>query len=500
MTIRIKLFLIILFSVLTGIGVLLTTLHSVDAVNKAITEDQLATEITSDVSDFLSLSEQYIIQPGERVILQWKSKYTTLRNRIENFSANSTNEEEILSNLKSTIRKFETLFDKLVLTTKTETTITDQQIKNAIIGRTLVEASTISTLSNKLIKLKRKTVYIQQYQTNNLLLIFILLLVTASIAISFLILRSIVKPISLLKTEIDSIKNGDFENPIIIHHKDEIGDLANSFNEMRKNLNETTISKNNLEAYIDERTRELNQAKEHAEQADKAKSEFLSSMSHELRTPLNSILGFGQLLVTDEQNPLLENHIKSVSEILNAGHLLLDLINDVLDLSKIETGVSISDVKKINIYDLIQDYESLIDRTLAKSKNIKFKNTLTNTNEIVYTDEKHLKQILKNLLSNAIKYNRKNGSVSISLEKATQPDYLRIEISDTGVGIHKDDLSRLFEPFERLRQKNGPIEGAGIGLHVAKRLITLMNGHIGVNSINQEGSIFWIELPTSNVP
>lgn len=234
-------------------------------------------------------------------------------------------------------------------------------------------------------------------------------------------------------------------------------------------------------------------AKKEAEKASKAKSEFLSSMSHELRTPLNAILGFSQILELDPESPLTESQHESVSEILNAGNHLLELINEVLDLSKIESGKLSILIESVAIKPLMEETFSII-KPFADQHDI---NIITypieTSNEFVSADNTRLKQILINLLSNAIKYNKKNGDVIFYHDRVD--DKYRFHVVDTGIGLSPSDLDLIFKPFHRLNKINNAIEGTGIGLTVAKQLVKLMNGNIYVESEKGIGSHFLVEFP-----
>jgi PAS domain S-box-containing protein len=242
---------------------------------------------------------------------------------------------------------------------------------------------------------------------------------------------------------------------------------------------------------------ELRKAKEEAEKANKAKSEFISRMSHELRTPLNSILGFAQLLEMGELN---NGQRKGVRHILNSGKHLLKLINEVLDISRIEAGKLSFDIKEVNVKAAILEAIDLV-MPLSLNNSIEFINKSGEIgNVFVEADKKRLIQVLVNLLSNAIKYNKKDGQVTIRAfklksELPNTSKHLKIEISDTGVGIDSEKISRLFIPFERIDHNDSAIEGTGLGLSIAKELITAMGGTIGVESVLDEGSTFWIEIP-----
>jgi PAS domain S-box-containing protein len=234
---------------------------------------------------------------------------------------------------------------------------------------------------------------------------------------------------------------------------------------------------------------ELVAAREAAEAANRAKSEFLSSMSHELRTPLNAIIGFAQILETDEK--LSADQQDNVHEILKAGRHLLELINEVLDLAKIEAGRIDLSMEGVELPDLAQECVQLV-APLAARRGIAV-DIAVDAGQMVFADRHRLRQVLLNLLSNAIKYNHEGGRVTLAA-RASSGDRVRIEVRDTGPGIPAEKLPLLFKPFSRLGKEASNIEGTGIGLTIVRRLVELMGGTVGVESAPGEGSTFWVEL------
>jgi PAS domain S-box-containing protein len=240
----------------------------------------------------------------------------------------------------------------------------------------------------------------------------------------------------------------------------------------------------------------LREAKEEADRANHAKSDFLSRMSHELRTPLNSILGFGQLL--DRQSPT-ETQRPRIRYILSAGRHLLNLINEVLDISRIEAGTLQLSVEPVCLEEAIGEALDLM-RPIAAERTIGLASGCSlDTATYVLADRQRLKQVLLNLLSNAMKYTAVKGCVTVSFAEFGN-DRTRISVRDTGAGIPAEKLARLFTPFDRLGAEQSPVEGTGLGLALCQRLVHAMNGLIGVNSTMGTGSVFWLDLPHAQSP
>jgi PAS domain S-box-containing protein len=236
---------------------------------------------------------------------------------------------------------------------------------------------------------------------------------------------------------------------------------------------------------------ELNLAMAVAEKASLAKSDFLSSMSHELRTPLSAILGFAQLLESGTPTPTIAQR-RSIDQILKAGWYLLELINEILDLALIESGKLSLSLEPISLVEVMNECRAMIEPQ-AQKRGISV--TFSNFSAPCYVkaDRTRVKQVFINLLSNAIKYNTANGKVEVEYITSV-PGRIRICVRDTGEGLSPDQLTQLFQPFNRLGQEASAEEGTGIGLVMTKRLIEMMGGVIGAQSVVGSGSVFWIEL------
>ena len=255
-------------------------------------------------------------------------------------------------------------------------------------------------------------------------------------------------------------------------------------NSARKQVEETLLRKQ----------AELESARDAADQANLAKSEFLSNMSHELRTPLNAVLGFAQLMESATPSPSRAQRL-SIDQILKGGWYLLRLINEILDLALIESGKLMMLQETINLSDVMRDCVLMIlPQAEARAVTVSF---VDDVQELyIDADKTRIKQVMINLLSNAVKYNREHGTVTVTCA-ITEGHRMRVSVSDTGLGLAPNLVEQLFQPFNRLGQEASDAEGTGIGLVLTKQLVELMGGVIGLDSTVGVGSTFWFELPLS---
>jgi CheY-like chemotaxis protein/two-component sensor histidine kinase len=247
-----------------------------------------------------------------------------------------------------------------------------------------------------------------------------------------------------------------------------------------------------MESEVLQRSRELRDALSELREAANAKDQFLSLMSHELRTPLNAILGFAQLLGLDE---LTDEQQEGVAQILKAGRLLLELINEVLDISRIATGQLTLSVEPVVAVDVLSEALDLIVPLAAEREvelSLDFPEDL-----VVLADGQRLKQVILNLLSNAVKYNKRGGLVRVETATA-ETNRVLIKVSDTGIGVPRERMGRLFEPFDRLGAEGSGVEGTGLGLALSKGFVVAMGGRIEVESEEGQGSTFIVELPVAD--
>jgi signal transduction histidine kinase len=330
--------------------------------------------------------------------------------------------------------------------------------------------------------------------------------VGVGIVLVLMLSRVFVAPIERIAVTARRIAGGDFRSRATVRSRDELGELADAFNTMTTTLGEREEELRrvnlSLEQKVRERTAELElkqsqliTANVELERASRLRSEFLANMSHELRTPLNAVNGFSELLLEETYGPLLPKQRRYVDNILASGKHLLQLINDILDLSKIEAGRMDVRQEEFSLRQAIESAASVI-QPLAQKKGLAVEVTVEDGLDHLRLDPGKTKQILYNLMSNAVKFTD-NGGIQISAARPpAAPQWVEIVVADTGIGIRPDDQVRIFREFEQVDGSHARrYEGTGLGLALTRRLVELQGGTIRVDSEIGRGSRFVIRLP-----
>ena len=318
--------------------------------------------------------------------------------------------------------------------------------------------------------------------------VLLLIALIPALLLSIFFARRMVRPIQTLHAAAAQIGSGTWDRRIDIRTGDELEELAETFNRMSVRLRD---SYTNLEQQVAERTHELGEAITELEAASRHKSDFLANMSHELRTPLNAIIGFSEVLLERMFGDINAKQKDYLQDILSSGRHLLSLINDILDISKVEAGRMELQPGPVDLRFILQNAVSLV-RERATRQGINVAVDIDASVGAIEADERRVKQILFNLLSNALKFTPTGGRVTLTAARID--DAVQISVRDTGIGIKSEDQDRIFEEF----QQAGPgkaVEGTGLGLALAKRFVEMHGGRIWVDSVVGTGSTFTFTLP-----
>ncbi|MEM7066464.1 MAG: sensor histidine kinase [Cyanobacteria bacterium P01_B01_bin.77] len=316
----------------------------------------------------------------------------------------------------------------------------------------------------------------------------------------YLLSRRITKPITEITKAAIQLQNGQLDQSLSVASKDEIGILAQAFNHMARQLQQSFIiletNNQELEVRVQERTSELEEAKEAAESATRTKSAFLANMSHELRTPLNSIIGYSEMLEEDFEMMGEDSLIPDLRKIQGSSKHLLHLIDSVLDLSKIETGRMELHLESVNLAALAEDVAATTRSAAAKRSNHIIVNNVSAV-ESIETDLGKLRQCLLNLLNNANKFTEQ-GLITLTIQTLQYQDqtYLEFTIEDTGIGIEADQLEQVFEAFNQADvSSTRRYDGTGLGLTITREFVYMLGGVVTAQNGEEQGTIFTIRIP-----
>jgi signal transduction histidine kinase len=330
--------------------------------------------------------------------------------------------------------------------------------------------------------------YASLFRTSGFLLIGLGMAVVASL----LVARRVVRPLETLRNGVERIGGGDLNARLDLKTGDEIEVLAEEFNRMTDNLREAYSG---LEKKVGERTHELGLANEKLKELDRMKSDFVSHVSHELRTPLTAIKGAVDLILREVPGPLNEKQTRYLNRVRTNSQHLTGLINDLLDLSKIESGKIELATARVSLGGLVHEVVETL-RPVAAQKAITLEVTTPEPSMLVWADRDKITQVLTNLIGNAIKFSPPQGRVTLST-LASDTEFVRVAVSDTGPGIAADERERIFEKFYQVGANDAPKpKGTGLGLSIAKTLVELHGGKIWVESELDRGSTFYFTVPS----
>ncbi|MCX6910842.1 MAG: response regulator [Verrucomicrobia bacterium] len=502
MKIKTKLHIIVLCSL--GIIALasVTLITAFRQINAAWQENAVANDLTSGLFELGILTTDYVLHDGERAQAQWLMKHDTLTRLLNNAAFADAESQTILKQFRQNHQEIRNIFVGLARLQagngqSAANPAALAELKQRFVGQLDARTQTMVSDASELADLSRQRAASARNRSTIVMLASVGLIAVILISISWLFDHTVVLPIERLQKGTLIIGSGDLSHKVSTGSQDEVGQLARSFDEMTEKLKSVTVSRDDLAVEIAERKRaqeELRLAKDAAEEASRTKSHFLANMSHELRTPLNSVIGFANILLKNKSGSMHPEELTFLERIVANGKHLLDLINQVLDLSKIEA-------KRVEIETSMVTLERLITVIIGqfepqlRDRPVKLAAELPDRIAPLETDAGKLKQVIINLVGNALKFTERGSvTVSITVEEGTHRP-VRITIADTGIGIPEDRRAAIFEAFQQAdpstTRKYG---GTGLGLTISKALCELMGYRLEVASEVGKGSTFNIVL------
>jgi len=467
----------------------------------------LLMDVRGGIAELNIVTYDYLLHHEERMEQQWLSKYNSLGEILEEIEeqelipirADYTALGDLFPQVTTNNEKIQKLIQEGASQDKIDIAIA---LEERLVAQLLIASHSVITDASRLAEEVHAEIMEAQRLAANLTLILMIILGITVTTSSLLVARSISKPLDELTKGAEIIGKGALEHKVRIKTKDELGELAATFNKMAGNLKKVTASRDELDREVNMRKQaednvkkyaeELKQMNIHLREVDRLKSVFLASMSHELRTPLNSIIGFTGIILQGMSGEVNEEQRKQLTMTKNSASHLLSLINDILDISKIEAGKVELTLEEFSLNDVARE----VVETLSPTANEKGLELMTEMPEgiTLSSDRRRIKQILMNLVGNAVKFTDR-GRVKIAA-RVTGGDNLEVRVIDTGVGIRKEDMNKLFQPFQQidvsLTKKH---EGTGLGLHLTKKLADLLEGDISAKSEYGRGSEFTFIMP-----
>jgi len=469
---------------------------------------ELVDTVRWGVSELDIVTYDYLLHREKRMEQQWNSRYNSLGEILEK----ATEEEELIS-IRAGYAALGDLFSQVTANNEkiqklTQEGASQEKIDTAIgleerlVAQLLITSHSVITDASRLAEESLIEVTEAQRITANLTLILVIMLAITVTTSSLFVARSISKPLDELTKGTEIIGKGDLEHKVEVKSKDELGQLAAAFNNMTESLKQTTASRDELEEEVTVRKQveeevkksveQLKQANIQLQEMDSLKSVFLASMSHELRTPLNSIIGFTGVILMGMAGEVNEEQRKQLTVVKNSASHLLSLINDILDISKIEADKVVLSLEEFSLDSVVREVVESVS-PMASGKGLELVTELPEGTTL-FSDRRRIKQVLMNLVSNAVKFTDR-GSVRITA-RVSGDENLEFRVIDTGVGIRKEDMYKLFQPFQQVDiSLTKKYEGTGLGLYLTKKLVDILGRDISAKSEYGKGSEFTFIVP-----
>jgi signal transduction histidine kinase len=519
-----------------------------DRIEEKNKDQEIANEIHLAISQLDMITYEYLLHHEKRMREQWISKYNSINEILEKeievkklirpgFVALSDSFSQVTANYKEKQK----LIQEGAAQAKIDAVLS---LEKRLVAQLLIKSSSIISDATRFAEEAHTEATKAQKLTNTLTSILVIILVVSVITTSLIFAKSILKPLGELTKGAGIIGKGGLEHKVEVKTKDEIGELANAFNRMTSiltsNLKTITAShhelnkeiterkqaeeelrklKEKLEVKVTERTKELQESVQKLNKSQKAmllmvedlnqtskelkkaniklkgldhlKSMFIASMSHELRTPLNSIIGLTGIILQGISGKITEVQRKELMMVKNSANHLLVLINDIIDVSKIEAGKVELVIEELDLSELIQEVSNSFKIAVDK-KGLKL-SLETPERLIIKSDKRRAKQVIINLMSNAVKYMDKG---EIEIKAAKKDECVEVSVADTGIGIKKENIKMLFKQFSRIHVAGMTrVEGTGLGLYISKKIADLLGGEIEAKSEFGKGSKFTFTLP-----